>query len=144
LTIIDIFRQVPTRAREGREMTRAPKALVPLTTDLPNVASGLGDLQLAPPPPPSRGVRAARLTTTHAYRGPRSIGLRPRFIPLQVVIAIYFLISFFVADRVPAYPELSSSNHMSYRRMPSPSDVCDCIIRHIRALTALNSDVGLH
>jgi hypothetical protein len=42
---------VPTRAREGREMTRAPKALVPLTTDLPNVASGRGDPQPAPPPP---------------------------------------------------------------------------------------------
>jgi hypothetical protein len=63
---------------------------------------------------------------------------------LSLAITIYLLISFFAADCVPTYPKPSSPNRPSYRRMPSPSGVCNCIIQHIRASTALNSDVGLH
>jgi hypothetical protein len=75
---------------------------------------------------------------------PSALYTRPeRAIPLQVTINIYLLISFFTIDRVPAYPELSSPNRPSYHRMPSPSGVCNCIVRHIWALTVLNSDVSL-
>ena len=62
---------------------------------------------------------------------------------IQVVITIYLLISF-IADRVPANPELLSSSRPSFRRMPSLSGVYNCLARHIRALSALNSDVSLH
>jgi hypothetical protein len=54
------------------------------------------------------------------------------------------LISFLTADHVPAYPELSLPNHPSYRRMPSPLGVRNYIVRHIRALMTLNSNVGRH
>jgi hypothetical protein len=67
-----------------------------------------------------------------------------RVIPLQVVIINYLLISSFAANRVPTYPKPSSPNWPSYRRMPSTLGVCNCIIRHIWASTALNLDVGLH
>jgi hypothetical protein len=51
-----------------------------------------------------------------------------RVIPLQVVITIYWLISFFASDHVTTYTEPSLPNRLSYRRMPSPLGVCNCII----------------
>jgi hypothetical protein len=60
-----------------------------------------------------------------------------RVIPIQVMITIYFLTSFFVAKCIPAYIEYSSPSRPSYPRMHSPLGACNCITRYFRALVAL-------
>jgi hypothetical protein len=81
--------------------------------------------------------------TSNGWGSPWTLNTRPdRVIPLQVTITIYLLMSF-TSNRVLAYLELLSPNRPSYRRMPSPLGVYNCLVRHIQALVALNSDVGL-